>query len=344
MYHCHGQGTGGHVVCRSPESLGPWEEGPAIPPSVSYPRVLPLGEGRLVFYYRIGGHLGHWGYRLSEDGGYTWGPEHAVVDFDRAPQNAADAWAGTYHAVRATGDRRGLHVGFAYWDERRTAIPLYGQPVGTNDRHHLYYVRVDLETGAVRCLDGSELAAPVNRATAESCKLLDTGDRLTNFPAIAEDIDGTPLFLLPVSGDQSPWECRFVFVRPSRRGVAAVPIVATSNTWDGCFLRSCGGEVLEAVLAVGRDPQHRLAYGGGRIEIWRSEDGGAGWRRTERPEPTPGLLYNNPRPVERSDGTEVPGALAFFGWEGPGSIEPHRPQEPRHNQGRAFLWYGSAWL
>jgi hypothetical protein len=235
-------------------------------------------------------------------------------------------------------------VGFVYWDERRAVIPLYGEPVGTNDRHHLYYLRVDLETGAVRTLDGRALSVPVNRRDAESCKLLDTGDQLTNFPSIAEDDTGVPSFLLPVSGTDSPWDCRFVYVRPTSRGLVQLPIVSTSNTWDGCLLRTCGPDALEAVLVVGRDWEHRLAYGGGSVEIWRSEDGGGSWRRTGRLDPVPGHLYNNPRPVERVDGTQVPGALAFFGWDGPGSIEPLCPEDVRNNRGRAFLWYDGAWL
>lgn len=58
--------------------------------------------------------------------------------------------------------------------------------------------------------------------------------------------------------------------------------------------------------------------------------------------PVKGLLYNNPITVEAAENSSVlePGLIAFYGWEGPYSIQPAIDREtdiPTVHRGRAFL-------
>ena len=93
LYHCHGTDGGVHLVSARPDSIASWHPGPEIAPSISYPRAFPLGDGRLLLYFRTFGHMGNWGYQTSADGGYTWTrPDRPLVDFDQNPQTDLDTW------------------------------------------------------------------------------------------------------------------------------------------------------------------------------------------------------------------------------------------------------------
>jgi hypothetical protein len=359
LYHCHGRDGGRHLVSAAPGDAAHWTEGPQIPGSVSYPRIFPLSNGRPLLYSRTYGHMGWWGYRLSEDGGHSWSEPEALVDFDQRPQRDLDTWAGSYHSASRASDGRSLHVAFVYWDERKAENPLYGRSMESNNRYHLYYLRLDPERREVRTAAGSLLKTPISRAEAESAKIWDSGWRLTNMPSILEDGEGNPLFLLPVAGEESPWKCVFTLVRRSGERWVREEITPTTNTWDGCLLLP-GAEPgsLRAIMAVGSGDGELLSYGGGVLEDWRSDGVGEPWRRHADVSPVPGLIYNNPMPVERPDGSVVADMLLCYGWQGPGSVQTYTgsevgdrryrfslpPGAPSGNRGQAFLWYGGRWV
>ena len=85
----------------------------------------------------------------------------------------------------------------------------------------------------------------------------------------------------------------------------------------------------------------------GHMGYWTyqiSEDG-ASWKMSQRIEPARGLLYNNPRPVEDMDGSEMDYLLLFYGWEGPGSIQPNDSASGVSGlRGKAYLWNDGTWL
>ena len=338
LYHCHGADGGVHLVSDQPDSIAAWHPGPAIAPSISYPRAFPLGDGRLLLYFRIFGHMGNWGYQVSNDGGYTWTrPDVPLVDFDQNPQTNLDTWACTYHSVRLSADRKWLHIGFNYMDER------------TSNRYHLYYARLELATGELYAPDGSRLQRPVTRAGAEACKLWDTGHRYSLNPSILPADgstgagEGGAAFLVPVS-DTTPHDVVYYFVR-RRRGVwERHPIARTNHIWSGSHVTRDADRSIVAYLTVGTADGADLRYGGGEIELWRSRDEGVTWQRDARLVPEEGLLYNNPKPVERADGSEVARCLTLFGWRGPGGLEqPRRPFRPLGSSGRAYLWLDGEW-
>ena len=226
-----------------------------------------------------------------------------------------------------------------------------------NTRYHLYYVRLDIDSGRVYTIEGNRVASPINRAQAEQCKIWDTGYRLTNMPAILNDPTGRPYFLMPVSDDDSPWHCRFHFIRRHRGRWLKTVVTKANGIWDGCLLqRSETGELL-AYLVTGDQDGQTLSYGGGTIEEWRSGDEGASWEKSRYLIPEPGLIYNNPKPIERPTGATLDGFVAFYGWQGPGSIQvqadsllkdsPYHTElhdAPTGNRGKAYLWRDGEWL
>jgi len=345
LFNCHGQDGGIHLVSTKPESIDEWTAAPGIANSISYPHVIPIDGGKSLLYYRTFGHMGYWTYQVSSDGGYSWTrPSVPLIDFDQEPQTISDTWAGSYHSVRAGRDGRSLHIAFVYWDERRGVNPKYKCRLHSNRRYHLYYLRLDVSSGRFYSVEGDRVRTPVTRHRAEQCKVWDTGHRLTNMPSILLDDEDNPSFVMPVS-EETPYECKFYFIRRSRGKWEKHPIVRTNHTWSGCHTANGGEGELIAYLAVGDVDGETLSYGGGDVEEWVSADDGATWERRRGLAPEPGLLYNNPRPVERTDGTEMPGFIVFFGWQGPGSLQRMTPPTtPLRNTGRAYLWRDGEWL
>ena len=348
LFGCHGRNGGTHLISAAPGSPERWTPGPDISESISYPHAVRMAGGKLVLYYRTFGHMGYWGYRSSEDGGHTWTQPHILVDMDRDPQQGHDVWAGSYHSVWAAPDGRSLHIAFVYLDEQKRLNPLYNrrfQSKRTVNRYHLYYMRLDVASGDLYTIEGDRLHPPLNREKAEACKVWDTGHYLTNMPAIWVDGRDVPSFLLPVSGDASPWDCTFTYVRWQDGRWDRSPVAKTNSTWCGCVLYGGKGAESKAYVVSGKGDGEVLAYGGGDLEEWTSTDGGSTWRQTRVLDPEPGLLYNNPRLVEHASGGAADGALLVFGWEGPKSLcqEVTDPSQAR-NRGRAFLWHDGEWL
>ena len=348
LYQCHGADGGVHLVSERPDSIAAWRPGPAIAPSISYPRAFPLGDGRLLLYFRTFGHMGNWGYQISNDGGYTWTrPDVPLVDFDQNPQTNLDTWACTYHTACLSADRDWLHLGFNYMDERTSPNPVYPPP--WNDRYHLYYARLELATGELYAPDGSRLEQPLTRAGAEVCKLWHTDHHYSLNPSILPADgpvgagEGGAAFVVPVS-DTTPHDVVYYFVR-RRRGVwERHPIVRTNDIWSGSHVTRDADRSIIAYLTVGTVDGADLRYGGGEVEAWRSRDEGVTWQREARLVPEEGLLYNNPKPVERPDGSEAARCLTLFGWQGPGGLEQQqRPFRPFGSSGRAYLWLAGEW-
>jgi len=102
---------------------------------------------------------------------------------------------------------------------------------------------------------------------------------------------------------------------------------------------------MTAHLVVGIIDGETLSYGGGEVEEWVSSDGGRSRSPKRRLVPVPGLMYNNPRPVDLANGGELDDYLLFYGWQGPESIQPAvRGSQPSRNRGQAFLCRDGEWL
>jgi len=354
LYDCHGQ-SGTHIVSSAPRDTSAWRTAPKIAPSISYPRIVGLPEGRRLLYYRCFGHMGYWGYRISDDGGYTWSENHRLTDFDQNPASDADTWAGSYHSIAPSADGTGLHIAFVYWDERGRPNPLYGRRMGNQNRYNLYYAHLDLASHRLDTVEGDRLDTPLTRRSAEACKILDTGHCVSNMPAIADDARDGLRLLAPLAGEEDAWHGQFRLVKPERSGWSCTPVCTMNNTWDGCLLGPVDDGVQTAYIVSGDHRGETCMYGGGTVEVWRSGGAGGNWERVGELVPEPGLLYNNPKPVERSTGGEMRGYLALYGWEGPGGIQVtgasasavshlHQGPVPQGNRGRAYLWNEGTWL
>lgn len=321
LYNCHiYQNESRHLISEKPLDIAAWREGPLVASSISYPRIFPIPDGRLLLFFRALGHMGFWTYQLSEDGGLSWRrPVEALIDFDHRPELPGDDWAGTYHNAALSRDGRSLHLAFVDWDERNWPHPVYGEPVNNRNRRHLFYARVELDSGRLFNIEGAALPVPLNRRNAAACRVWDTGERLTNMPAIFLDENDQPNFIMPVSEDRLE-QCRFWFIRRVGGEWRRTAIVETNDIWNAAHLtRGASGELI-AHLVVQPVDAPRLPFGGGALQRWRSSDEGETWQLDGDLTPEPGTLCNNPQPVLDERGQPIAGELAFFAWRGPDCI------------------------
>jgi len=346
LYGCHGRGGSVHIVSREPRSIDAWEPAPRIAPSITYPHVIPMADGRMVMYHRVFIHLGYWTYRISEDGGFTWRDTGPLVDMDQRPESDQDTWSGSYHSVWPSVDRRSLHIAFVRLDEARRVNPRYNNRFVTNawlNKYDLHYGRLDLDSGILTNIEGEELELPLNRPEAERCKVWDSDWRLTNVPALHIDADDQPHMMLPVSGE-SPWHCTFHYVRREDGEWALTPVADSNIPWSSSLFRQ-GDDGLRVYLVRGGPYGETVPYGGGTVQEWASPDGGHSWEQIDRLVPVEGLIYNNPRWVQRLNGEPVEDMITLFGWKGPGGIhETHGTKAGPRNRGQAFLWHRGEWL
>ena len=340
LFECHVRTGGQHIVSTRPMSIDAWEPGPQVDHSISYPRVLPLPGGRHLMYSRTFGHQGYWTYRVSDDGN-TWSPTSALIDFDQDPQVDGDTWAGTYQNVGLDVDATGLHIAITTFHEgdsvRKRPNPRYDIHVPHSDRRNLYYVHLDIGSGRITTIDGEDLVKPLSRHGPEVCKVWDSNQRMVNPPAILDDGKGSPMMILPVASEESPWQGEHVFVRRKQDAWSLDAITALNNTWSGNWLLR-EGNGLSALITTGDADGSLLEYGGGRVEKWTSGDEGDLWEKVAVWEPEPGLICNNPRPVPTSDGGILEGYFTMMGWEGPEGLGKKR------FVGKAFLCRDGEWL
>ncbi len=343
LFNCHFT-PGTHLISRDPHSTAEWIEGPTIANSISYPSVHRLAGGRTILVYRVEGHLGYWVYHLSDDGGATWSAEYVILDFNREARDEIDRWAGEYILPAMGLAQNSVHLGFCYWDERNGCHPRYQFKRDLLTRYHLYYLRLDAATGRLMTVDGKAVAAPVNRREAEIAKVLDTGDELTNFPSVDVDEADRPALLAPVSVND-PWRCEFRFLRWTGHAWLASTITETDNIWSASRFIELRGDRVTVDLIAGQGKAEECFYGGGDLQRWQSNDAGRSWRRLQTFIPVPGLLYNNPRPVQLPTGGELPDAFVLHGWQGPGGVwaVPEYATENR-NRAEAWLWLEGRWV
>ncbi len=344
LYNCHGE-QGSHSVSVRPLDVTQWRDAEVVAPSISYPHIFMRPNGDVVLYFRALGHMGYWCYCVSNDGGYSWTKPIKLVDFDQNPENDADSWAGSYHSAQLSPDGSTLHIGFTYFDERgiwKQIHPLYKRKTSVNSRYNLYYISVDMNSGVVKNLNGDVMSVPFNKKEAEQCMVWNSGDYLTMMPSMLISDNGRDVsFLLPIT-EETEWTCGFYYFKREHGELKKILITHTNTTWSGSkILRNRDGS-LTAYLIVGKKDGSIYTYGAGELERWDSKDNGDSWTKMADIVPIKDYLYNNPTFVESStnSGLFLSEYLAFYGWEGPYSIQPviDKPTDiPIVHRGKAFL-------
>ena len=334
LHGCH-RTSGIHLISRNPRSADAWVRGPEIADSISYPQVHRIYQDQTLLYSRWSGHLGHWQYHISADGGRTWEQSpRAVIDLNGEPQDGIHAsHSGSYNTTAVSADGKRLHVAFIW----KVEDPLYNKRYGRilhdhTQRYNLYYLAVDLPSGKGYNIGGREVKLPLRKLDAdEHCLVWNTDERPASVgPSIALDKRDQPHFLLPVA-EQDPFSGVFYFVSFVDGSWRNTPIADALHPFnssylelgdDGAFYANMITGSGETVKAEGMDQ-----YGfGHRVERWISRDGGANWELERDLSPQTGLRYQSIQFISVDMTSKMKETLLFYGWE--------RANTP----GQGFLW------
>lgn len=345
---CHGNKapnftSGDQVKSKRPGDTTEWVwVDSAIDKMVNYPKPYRIYDDQTVVYFRSGGHLSEWTYRISADNGETWdSPSQPTVDLDGEPQDCPSAdHAGSYHCTRVGKDGKALHVAFIWarqnYDpsEKPPINPLYGE-IPRFRRYNLYYIRIDLPTGKVFNFADKELSIPIRKSVADAdCLVWDTGGRISPMgPSIYLDEEDRPYFLLSISAE-TPNRCKFHFVRNENGTWKKTPIARTSHPFNAGHLERASDGTFQAYMIVGdgenesdiskQDPGR---YGwGDRVELWSSDANGENWMLTKDLTPVPGHRWQNVKCVSRGNTESIPEIVLFYGWQ------------DNEGTGIAYLW------
>lgn len=340
LFGCHGKNRRGvHLVSKQPRSTKGWMPGPTFDDSVSYPRVHRISGDRTLVYFRHDGHLGHWQYRISSDGGRSWDyPLVSTVDMNALPHDSRHAsHAGSYHTTAVSADGSRLHVAFIWKVEDPIHNERYNSVLHDHtQRHNLYYFTIDLDTGTARNVDGHELALPIRKRIAdERCLVWDTEGRVASVgPSIVLDEHDKPHFMLPVS-DATPYEGDFYHVSFEDNAWRRTRIARTLHPFNSSHLVMTEEGTLDAFLIVG-DRREADAVGddmdqygwGQRIEKWQSDDRGRTWHKAADLTPQTSRKFQSTQFISSDMRSPMNDMLLFYGWDDAAS------------PGTAYLWDG----
>ena len=264
IYGCHGGFNGDqayHARSLRPLDVTAWEQLPPITKKLTYPQISRLSGGRLLLFYRAGVHRidkqrhDPWGYRISADGGNTWG------DFTPVTNGRGDLYCRAL-----VGPDDAVHVNVV-WE----SPPAIG-------RQDAFYVRLDLTARTAVNSAGAAVPWPFGMPELHAtCLVQRTGDGDTTInPGAAVAADGTYWMATHSSADGNVR----ALVLPPGGSFRSAPVTDGIANWASDAL-------IELI-----DPQSAWLYTtrngqptgtmGGEIHRYRTDDGGASWRHDRR--------------------------------------------------------------
>lgn len=323
LFGCHNS-AGIHLISEKPGSTGCWVRGPSFDKSVSYPKIHRIHGNRTLIYFRHTGHLGHWQYRVSNDGGRNWNtPPQPVVDLNAAPQEGKHAaHAGSYNTTAVSTDGKRLHVAFIWKVEDPVFNRRYNRILGDHEqRYNLYYLWIDLESGQAFNVQGDEINLPIRKKVAdEQCLVWDTQERVAAVgPSIALDAKDRPHLLLPVS-DKTPHTGSFHLVCYENGAWRKTPITETLHPFNASHLEIENG-VLRAFMITGSGEsiieKEMDEYGWGRrVEQWESRDRGRNWTLRQNLTPASSQKFQSIQFISKDMKSAMRDVVLFYGWNG----------------------------
>ena len=98
---------------------------------IIYPQWIESSQGDLYIFYLTSTTdvwRQHYAYRVSTDGGNSWGPEHRILSIDVANGGGSDSWT-IYASIAYDATKEKLHIGLTIYDPN---------PVTFTDVYHCY--------------------------------------------------------------------------------------------------------------------------------------------------------------------------------------------------------------
>lgn len=250
-----GKGRFIHVVSQKPGDISAWKVLDNISPFGTYNQWVKLANGDLYLFYRHGSHRSDWVYQKSTDDGRTFSAPVSVLKHkvSAASPTVNDTW-------------------YAWFDNGQgdtiTASYVYhpcANPKHTAHRQNTYYMLFDTRSGQWSNVQGTQLALPVTKESADQLTLIeDTGAVRTRHGTTHVDSAGRPHLVFPAGKDLRyyRWDGK-AWQKPVAIGAGS------RGLNDGDFIVDSPTHV-RMILGQATENAHEIAW-------WNTTDGGLSW-------------------------------------------------------------------
>ncbi|MHB0753732.1 BNR-4 repeat-containing protein [Polaribacter sp. M15] len=194
----HHYGKNLHAVSKKPLDISAWETLDNVSLFGTYSQFVKMDNGDIYLFYRHGAHRSDWVYQKSTDNGVTFNEPISFLKHKRRINiEAEDSW---YPWV-GKGNGDDIIVAFDYHicrdnknaQDKRGHIP---------ERHHLYYMLFDTNTGQWKNVKNESLEMPLTKEMADEKTLVKKIPDDWTFQGIADvDPDGKPQVCVLVGPD-----------------------------------------------------------------------------------------------------------------------------------------------
>jgi hypothetical protein len=248
-----------HAKSAKPEDITSWKQLPVIDVKCTYPQVCRFADSpkKVLIFYRRGSQgkglrSDPWGYRLSDDGGNTFGEFIQVTD-----GRDMDMYAQAAVAPNGT-----LHVCISNVEKGGEGFSRYG-------RNHVYYLYQSADGDWCRADGEAVTSFPVNGDyVRKHLRVYETGGTMFT-PSMEFDRDSTLYIGFNDSGTgkfisgKKPFDSdRFTFTQ----------VADGCDNWsDDAWLFVCSPQ--EMYFYVGAHGEGGAGHNGGVLEEWKSTDG-----------------------------------------------------------------------
>lgn len=290
FYGAHGEVLK-HSRSVNSEDASLWVEQPDAAPKATYPQPILMPNGTLYLFYRAGGHLDPWVYKISGNNGKSWSEEIKIL------QGNPDDW----YLFAQKGKNGTIHAVF-YWLDDLFTLESEGW------RYNIYYMFLD-ENGKWKSKQGDILNFPLSKKSADAYCLVfnsEIHNSHTNHARIAIDNKNNPYIIFNSGKGTGENSHTFKFAKWDNNSWKISDIAQTDCWWDGATLVVLPSSEIEAYITargtagLGENAALDETDRGGNIEKWISKNSGESWVKNQTiiSKSDTGNVYNYPHLVE----------------------------------------------
>ncbi len=189
FFGCHGRAMR-HVRSTRPYDITAWEVASSPAKRATYPESMRMADGRLLLFFRAGGHPAPWTMVVSKDDGATWSKGERIVELRRDTKRPGVC---AYCTFLPGAEGKTVHGVFLYKDDapranKRKVLGLHEAVY----RYHVYYIFRDA-AGRWHGLDGELPSLPLGLDDADRhAKVYDSGENFASHRHITVDRRNRP--------------------------------------------------------------------------------------------------------------------------------------------------------
>lgn len=278
VYGSHG-GNALYSKSTNPYDISSWVTMSTPETDLSYPQLLQFSNNNIYLFYRKGGaHLSDMGYKVSTDGGTTWGSFNTVISY------TSPSYAYYWYVRKGVADT--IHVGMIWKDENNSKGASGDE---ATHRYNIYYFKYDgtkwvngngTDLTSIIPLDHTDLDTVGNNLI-----LYNSGTVKCQIPVVEVNSSDYPHIFF-VSGNLLTYTNQLIYWDGGAWQTKTCTGLGSSNMFSTYAFQVNSATSFTAYIT---GPNSRVSCGdtttkfrGGDFEVWDSTNTGTTWTLRER--------------------------------------------------------------